>query len=299
MISFPRERVRLAVNAAGRSSVGSIIDAITGSSPDFWRATDVQIEVTFFWGDPDSLQKLLDISLYSTITIEFRDPQRMTGPALITKTVASADFNLATTYETWIGGTAQQATFTLTDTETSIPMAGQSSKTLTLVISGITTAGDRVVFGATNVLISESGLSSSAIPQPVFGANLIPPGAVYDGFGVYTPSGILINTRYEWSKGANDTNVVNGTETYSANAGFVTQAASLTLNGTPGALVTAALRYPIYPTWDQVNALIAGMLKHVLPAGKTITFVSDGSIKGRVLGVTDAGQRIDKIIDIA
>jgi hypothetical protein len=296
--SFPRERVRLAVNAAGRSQIGAIIDAITGANPDFWRGTDVQIETSFFWGDPEENQTLLNLALYATITLEFRDPQRMTGAALITKSVSAADFDLSTTYETWAGGTQQQVKFTLTDEETAIAMNGAATKTLVLVIHGVTTAGDRVVFGATNITISEAGLSSSTLPQPVYGANLIPPGSVYDGFGQYNPSGIVINTRYEWSKGTNDTNVVNGTETYTANAGFVTQAASLVLNGTPGALVTAALRYPVFLTADQVLALISGLLPYVLPAGKTVTFVSEGVVKGRVIGVTDGGQRIDKIIDL-
>lgn len=57
----------------------------------------------------------------------------------------------------------------------------------------------------------------------------------------YSPS-VIPGASYVWTKGANDTQVVNGTETISDTGVFTAQTSFVTLNGTNGAAVTAGLK---------------------------------------------------------
>lgn len=79
-------------------------------------------------------------------------------------------------------------------------------------------------------------------------------GPAYDGSGNYTLTGLTASSSYQYTDAANDTGLVNGTETLPGAAPFTAQGTSVTLTGTPGALVTAIVQAV---TGSNVNTAIA------------------------------------------
>jgi hypothetical protein len=81
-------------------------------------------------------------------------------------------------------------------------------------------------------------------------ANIIE-NATYSG-GAYTRSGLVTGRWYRYTPGANDTNLVNGTETLTASGDFQAQATSVVMNGTSSTSVTATVQ----PLFKGVNNAI-------------------------------------------
>jgi hypothetical protein len=94
------------------------------------------------------------------------------------------------------------------------------------------------------------------------GASVLARGAqTYNGSGAYTLSGLTAGRSYYWLKGANDTSLVNGTETLSTSGLFIAQGTSATLNGTNSASVTAAvisLSWSIAIEWIDFDVVTRG-----------------------------------------
>lgn len=95
---------------------------------------------------------------------------------------------------------------------------------------------------------------SKADGRPVqSGSALVPAGAVYDGSGQYTLSGLTAGTAYLWVKGANDISIVNTPDTITVSGTFLAAGTSCVMNGTPGATVTATVQVV-----DTSYVLVAG-----------------------------------------
>ena len=74
--------------------------------------------------------------------------------------------------------------------------------------------------------------------------SLIPAGTTYAGGGTATLAGLTAGHVYSYQFGANDTNIVNGTETILAAKGagtFTAQGTSVTLTGTGSAIITTQI----------------------------------------------------------
>lgn len=224
----------------------------TGRNPSMFAGTGVQFDFLFKRGDT-----IIDVSnLYSlTITVL---ADTFTGAAFMQATTASFDNTVDAA--AWADGTKQHASIVFTDDETDLPIdPGAIVKNYGLTLSGFTTddTADRDTFGRGIMLVLRDGVPPEA--GPVQAGNLIPSGAEYDGSGEYELE-VVADTYYKWTQGDNDTSVTNGTETVSAtNANFLTQGATVILNGTPGEAVTAAVRKSPYLTADEVWAIITAL----------------------------------------
>jgi hypothetical protein len=290
---YPRERIRLAVQVTAPSEVEEITDKITGQSPDFWRGTDLQFELGFFW-DADSLKEL-DISNFATIRLDIRDPINRRGPAIISETIGQVDMDPAMTAETWADDTRQHAKIVVSKAKTFIDMLGKNERDLLLVLSVVMISGDEDVLGVCGIRVSEAGLNST-LTTPVFGANIVPPGAVYDGGGHYTLNGLVASTSYDWAKGANDTQMANGAEVQTASGRFTATGTSVIFTGSPGQLVTASVRGSVFATYDEVRGLLAGVLRVMNAKGVVISTKSANEAWVRTIGVDDDGSRIDQVL---
>jgi hypothetical protein len=130
------------------------------------------------------------------------------------------------------------------------------------------------------------------------GGTIIPLGQTYSGAGAFVLN-VVQNNVYYYFKGANDTDLVNGTETLNATGYFTAQGGTVTLHGTNSTLITALVRWPLFPTWEQVNALVAGMLKAVNAPGMLLGLVSPDGTKMRLLGVGNDGLPVDEPRDLS
>lgn len=83
-------------------------------------------------------------------------------------------------------------------------------------------------------------------------ANLVPAGTVYSGAGVYVVP-VVIGRVYNWTKQVNDTNcVVDGVTTLTTSGNFTATHATVTLNGTISATVTASVQ-AVTNVWQQLS----------------------------------------------
>lgn len=290
MPTFPRERIRIRVNTDAKAGTSGIVDDITGSNPDCWKGTNVQFEIGLFFSE-----QLIDISNIQTLTFTAKDITNKTGPKLFEKSISQADMDLTLTEDAWTAGTGQHAILEFTPAEMNIDLNGQDSKTLWLMIHGISTEGDRLALGAAKLTVNETGIDSG-LPSPVVGGNIIPAGSVYNGSGQYTVA-VSVGKVYDWSKGSNDATLVNGTETLGASGRFTAQGSTVVLTGTIGTLVNGFIRGSTFYTADEVNALLAGTLKIVNGPGVVIWVQSQDGRWLRGFTVTEDGDIANPRID--
>ena len=109
----------------------------------------------------------------------------------------------------------------------------------------VNTPADLATLGTINAGGGTLTVHEDATPGNVTGAiqpgTIIPNGAAYSGAGAYTVS-VTAGRVYQWEKGANDINVVNGTITLTTSGATTALGSGMVLHGTPGAAVTATLR---------------------------------------------------------
>ncbi len=155
-MQISNQRIRLAVDT---SQMGSINDAITGASPQFWNGVDLEIELAFFYGTP-SAATLVDISNFDSITVDLKESDPRTGLPLMSQTIASSSINDAMTWTQWTGNTpsACQVLAVFTNEETNLNL-NDDSVTYWLVISALTndSPGHKIVLGATPLIVQEGG----------------------------------------------------------------------------------------------------------------------------------------------
>jgi hypothetical protein len=87
----------------------------------------------------------------------------------------------------------------------------------------------------------------------VLPVNIIPGGATYDSSGHYTLTTVVAGASYIFTKGANDVSLSNVTTgDVTSTAVWVAAGTTVTMNGTPGASVTATVCSGPYMTGDVV-----------------------------------------------
>jgi len=74
------------------------------------------------------------------------------------------------------------------------------------------------------------------------GNSLIPIGTAYPTGGTYSGTGLFIGQTYVWSPGADSTSFTCGATTLTAGAAFVASAATYTVAGTAGVLISGSLQ---------------------------------------------------------
>jgi hypothetical protein len=235
-------RVALNIAKPGEDFIAS------GKNPRHWRGAPLKIEFAIYYGT--TLYE--DVADLATVTAEFHDAQFRLTPAFSWGSTNS--LNLALTEAAWKANTDQHGTIELTAADTNLDLGGQSSKSFWLVIRATNTDGDSIVLGGANVTLYETGINV-ADTRPSQGATIIPPGSLYDVSGEYELT-VEEGKVYDFTIG-NATSLENGTETLAASGRFTAQGTSVVINGTPAATVSAVVRHPLYPTWDEVAQYVA------------------------------------------
>lgn len=244
MPQYQSERVRLLFRM---NSVADSRDEMTGAGVDLWRQTDWRFECGFSFNDA-----MVDASIYESAKIEIMPLTDRDGAALAEVTVAAVDITGTVALADWQAGTAEHCVFEIPHTETNFDLGDEDSVSYFLVCSLRTTSGKWIVAGYSTVTVHNPGTPKD-VDYPVQGGNLIGVGAVYDGSGEYEVS-VTMGKAYRIAFGANETSVTNGAETLTAGGVFDAQGGTITLSGTPLALVTAVLRGDIYLSADELDA---------------------------------------------
>lgn len=150
--------IRLQVSTASSPPVPPI-DVNTGQPPAQWRANAVAYQVGVF--DVNGVS--VDLSNLSYLQLTIAATQN--APAnLIVQTVLAGAITPTITQSDWLAGDAQNASFDLSAAMTDVTLNAQPSQAYWLQLSGVTTGGSLIVYGAGTVNFYNSG---SATPAPV------------------------------------------------------------------------------------------------------------------------------------
>jgi hypothetical protein len=152
---YEQTPVRLDATLAG-ASPGQAVDQNTGSAPALWRGSSVAVQVGVFDADgiPIDLSNLAFLKL-----LLFKTPDDLV--ALFEKTL-TADYIGAVSSVGWAAGTEQNATFSLSPSDTDQSLGGGAFSDFWLVLEGITTSGNVIIYSAGPASINNAGLALPA-----------------------------------------------------------------------------------------------------------------------------------------
>ena len=287
MQQFSRDRIRIGVEVEQKSD--KLIDSITSNSPRVWRGVDIQIEFALIYNG-----EIVDVSEFSAITFEVRPYAQRSGNLLMSRTLAAADFNAALSLQEWTEGTSQHGIISFAAAETNLDLNGANAADFWFVLSGVTNTAPvrRVTFGGGKLTMIEDGSLSDVVQTPPLGSSILPIGSVYDATGNKLVN-VVQGRTYLWTPSGNDTSLTNGTQVVTEEAVITAQGSTITLHGTPDALITATLRYPLYFTADQSDArYLKNGLKKVNDPGVFAEFRSSNNAWRLLFGISDAGKII-------
>lgn len=255
-----------------------------GGSPSVWNNSPLNVEFGIFANGV-----IRSPSDFSSIVVMIK-PKTRRGASLTDVTIAAAAFNITLTADEWTAGTLYHGVAEFAAQDMQVDLQTKDKDTYWIAIYGLDlVTGEPVMLGGTSIVIEESGINLEG-NNPTQGANIVPGGAVYDGSGNYTLA-VSEDTSYTYTQGANDDTLVNGVQTLSADGFFTANGASVTLTGTIGAAVTAVIRTPVYPTYDQVRALVGeSVILAVNEAGVTTTYVSPDGTRKVTVGCNNNGN---------
>lgn len=163
MPSINTRRLRLPLNI---NSYDNINDVLTNSTPWIWRGTHTRVQVALFEGST-----FLDtITGLTSIVMEVHLTRSNTVGALLTKEVLVGAFEACNSAD-WTAGTAQQASFELTDTDTNFDLShGQEGKAAFWLVfhAVVTTGAKKITLGGTQLQVFEDNAQTGL---PVIGTN--------------------------------------------------------------------------------------------------------------------------------
>jgi hypothetical protein len=294
-MQLSRERIRFLLDQQFEDGAR---DVITGEIARAARGDDWQFEFGFGVTIQDVFA-LLDVSNFQVVTLTVKDAADRGGPTLMQKSIGTGDLNLTLTPEQWDAGTHQHGVIAFAGAETKLELGNSTEKNFYWSVVVTTSTGTTLTLGDGEIRVYTNGVSGEATVTPPLGSSLVPVGTTYSVAGAYVLNGLIVGLTYSWEKGANDTNLVNGTETLVATGYFKAQGTSVTLNGTISALITAQVRWPRIVMWDDLQAALAGLMKIINAPGVLIGMTSpDGKVL-RLEGVDNNEMEITKVIRLA
>ena len=187
------------------------VDANTNNPPVAWRGQAVAVQVGIF----DSGNVAVDLSGLVSLTVSLQANQAALTP-LATVTVAAADFSSDLTIADWRTGTDQQAEADFTAGQMDQSLDGQESADLWIVVTGLTAAGQTIIYGAGTITLA---LASESIPFPP-PAGLVSYHAQSNAAGnsTVTPASQLHNEAIAITGAARTSLIILGTANVSAGA---------------------------------------------------------------------------------
>jgi len=150
--------IRLKLEAKNPQKVGIGIDELTRKNPTTWRANATTFEVgAFLDGEPR------DLTGFTALEIVVR-PDQVTDTNLAYQTVAAPDSAVILATD-WTAGTDQHVSFSFTDAEMNIDLAGATEKKLWLAVTAKDPEGNETTLGTGWFTLSEDN-NASADPPP-------------------------------------------------------------------------------------------------------------------------------------
>ena len=156
------QKVRLSIDMKEENGIQ---DALTGRDPFFFRGSDIQFELGFFFGDD-----LVDMTNVASVTIVIKSTLLTGTAAQMTKTNATVDLTLASA--TWIDGTKQHVKTQFTDAETNLDLSSAASGLFWLSVYMTTTTGEIVTAGVARIKVVEDAVPTDG-DLPIQAGNLI------------------------------------------------------------------------------------------------------------------------------
>jgi len=249
MSAFKKRVIRCWVDI---TSTNPFNDLNTNAQPSTWNAVGFQIQVAFGIG-PQNNGQLADISNVTAFLAKI-----WTGTTTYIDATQTALLTTLT-YANWVTGNATNdpsachAYFDFVGASVTLAVPAGGSLSFKLTLHGATTDAptDPDCFGVSNISFFDAGLAATG---PVQASNIVPLAAAYDGSGNYTLT-VTTGVVYIWTQGSHDTSVTNAAQTITDGSVWIAAGASVILNGTPGATITAAVWYPVPLTVSAFQAL--------------------------------------------
>jgi hypothetical protein len=174
----------------------------------------------------------------------------------------------------WANGTDQLCVIPFSNSQTTLSTPDGGSTTYWLLVTAVTTIGNKLVLGAGNIIATDSGQGKGVLTN-----NLVPGAAAYSVEGSYTLTGLTPGFVYFWNMGANDT----GCGPLTATGSFMATTSSVVLTGKASlpvglpvtAVVYATNQYPYYTTVAIINGApsfsVSGLSLPFTPLGAEAT----------------------------
>lgn len=132
------------------------VDQNTGLAPRVWRRQNAAIQLAIF----DALNVSIDLSNLAYLQVILQKAHDSIAPIWV-KQVDAADITDVVTIAAWLAGTAQQASVSLTPSDTDQGLEGNNEADFWLIVQGFTEDGAPLVYGAGALTIYDAG---SVIP---------------------------------------------------------------------------------------------------------------------------------------
>jgi hypothetical protein len=204
----------------------SPIDVNTGDAPRFWRGSGIEIDVGIFDGSSVGL----DLSNLYSLTLNLQ-PGPTSPVPWVTKTVVAADISSPINYGDWLNGLTQNAKFILSAADTDVGLLAQPSRQFWLTVTGVTTSGAIIVYGAGYVTLYNPGYTLSP-PSSLFALHAQ---SNNGGNSTVTPTGILHTEELTFGGSAGTRNIILAAVGFTA--GAVVRLLALLPNLTPGIII--------------------------------------------------------------
>lgn len=279
-------RVRLGLSPLMNPAV-ALTNLLTRAAAAAWSHADWRLELGVLAGDNVSLDT--GLSGLASVTAEFF-AARGDSTAVLSRTVAAADFNGACTDAAWKAGTDQQVVMEFTNLETAFAFPGDpNTKVLWLVVYGLTTdaPAHRVPLWAGSFTVYELGAPAGA--TVIANGNLVPDPTWYSASGEHVVSGLVVGQLYEVVFGVNEVSLVCGGTTLTESGIFQATVGEATVVGNMLAQVTAVVRSAGTYTAAQVDARIASAAPVQF---ETIAIKDQGTGLYVTLAVRDGGIEV-------
>ena len=134
------------------------IDAATGNPPAAWRGQALAVQIGIF----DGSNVAADLSGLTSLTVALQASQDALTP-LATVTVPADNITSDVAIADWLAGTDQQAEADFTSGQMDQSLDGQETAALWIVVTGLTAAGQTIIYGAGEF---DLALASESIPFP-------------------------------------------------------------------------------------------------------------------------------------
>lgn len=149
--TFAQIPLRIELGVVSNPSLGPI-DSNTGAVPSFWRAQSVRLDFAIF----DSNNQSVDLSNLDYFQVIIQRAQA--DPTVyVNKAIAGDDLIPTVTRAEWLAGVNQQASIVLSAADTDLPLDGETSTDFWMVVRGVTTDGDVLIYGAGPVTAHNPG----------------------------------------------------------------------------------------------------------------------------------------------